>query len=76
VAWLPNHYRWCLCNWNDRGNRGMGNETMKQFLVIPNELDADSFLIEADSRADALEQAINQLGFMVVENEEEEEDLE
>jgi hypothetical protein len=54
----------------------MGNETMKQFLVIPNELDADSFLIEADSRADALEQAINQLGFMVVENEEEEEDLE
>lgn len=45
---------------------------------MPSELDSDSFVIEANSRKDALEQAINQLGFMVVEvvEEEQEEELE
>jgi hypothetical protein len=42
---------------------------IKEYLVMPNELDADSFSVEASSKEEAYQQALTHLGWILVENE-------
>ena len=50
---------------------------MKTFFVLNSDQDGDGFEVEADTRQEALEKALSELGWYVIEDDgEEEQDLE
>jgi hypothetical protein len=50
---------------------------MKTFLVLNSDQDGDGFEVEADTRQEALEKALSELGWYVVQDDDEDEqDLE
>lgn len=48
---------------------------MKTFLVLNSDQDGDGFDIEAENRQEALEKALAELGWYVIEDDGDEEDI-
>jgi hypothetical protein len=48
---------------------------MKTFLVLNSDQDGDGFDVEAETREEALEKAMAELGWYLVQDDEEEEEL-